>query len=191
MDLVKTHVSRSWMLATFLPLLVQSQLLGQDVPPGDSAGFNHSRMTHHLEVGFNAIGAGLGYRYQWFPFLSTDAVVSVANPGAALGVTVSALWMFYVQGVVGTGSYDNPSTPDGPAPIKPTYLYGWNAGVHFPIAPKKTRLYFIFAFGQLKYVQDHYQYNGGGFLVGPPPTPLYRTETKVVEVFSLGLGTSF
>jgi len=182
---------RFWTLAAFLPLSFQSTVFGQSVTSVDTVSFDHSRTTHHVEAGFNALGAGLTYRYQLFPWLSADALASGSSPGIAMGVTVSPLGMFFVQGIVGTGTYEDAVTVDGPPAFKPTYLYGWIAGTHLPIAPKRTRLYFIFAFGQLKYVQNHYNYNGGGFMIGPPATPLYRTETRVAETISVGLGLSF
>ena len=191
MLLLRADIARFRILAALFLLLGQTKLLGQDIPTADSTGIVHGLLTHHVEAGFNAIGAGLEYRYQWIPFLSTDAMASLSKAGVALGVTFSPMWIFFLQGVVGAGSYEEAVATDGPPAFKPTYLYGWNAGFHFPLAPKKTRLYFIFAFGQLNYVQDHYHYNGGGFLIGPPPTALYRTETRVAEVFSIGLGLSF
>jgi hypothetical protein len=188
---LKAYSQRFWMLALFVQLTSQSEVFGEIVPGGDTAVVHHATLTHHAEVGLNALGAGLEYRYQWFPFLSTDAVVSVLRPGSALGLTVSPVWLLFVQGIVGTGEYAEASATDGPPAFKPSYMYGWIAGTHMPIAPKKTRLYFIFAFGEIKYVQSHYQYNGGGFIIGSPPAPLYRTERRVEEVFSIGLGISF
>ena len=173
--------------------ILRPNLHGQEAAQKDSATeIRHSLLTHHVEAGINALGAGLDYRYQWVSFLSTDAVVSLARPGVGFGITFSPLWIFYIQGVAGTGSpYEEAVTTDGPPPFRPRYLYGWNAGFHIPIAPKSTRLYFIFAVGQLKYVQNHYQYNGGGFTIGPPTEPLYRTETRATEVVSIGFGISF
>lgn len=187
----RSKIVQFLLVTVTIPFLVPPRLLGQEIPRGDTLGFDHTRLTHHAEVGINALGGGLVYRYQWFSFFSTDAIVSVSRPGAALGLTFSPGWIFFVQGVVGTGEYKEAIALDGPPAFKPSYLYGWDAGFHIPIAPKKTRLYFIFAFGQLRYVQHHYNYNGGGFIVGPPPAPLYRTETRAVEVFSIGLGMSF
>jgi hypothetical protein len=187
----KANFARGWILAALFLLLGQTRLLGQEILAEDSTRIVHGLLTHHVEAGFNALGAGLEYRYQWFPFLSSDVMASLSKPGVAFGVTFSPMWIFFLQGVVGAGSYEAAVATDGPPPFKPTYLYGWNAGFRFPLAPKKTRVYFIFAFGQLKYVENHYHYNGGGFLIGPPPTALYRTETRVAEVFSIGLGMSF
>jgi hypothetical protein len=148
-------------------------------------------MTHHLEAGINTVGAGLEYHYQWIPFLSTDVVLSLASPGIGFGLTLSPVWILFVQGVIGRGSHEEPPALDGPPGFKADYLYGWRAGFRLPINPRRTRLYFIIGVGQVKNVQNHYQYTGGGFIVGPRPTPLFRTETRMAEVYSIGFGLSF
>jgi hypothetical protein len=187
----KSIVLRSMVLGLTLPFAITSAADAQDSTESEPVRIDHARLPHHFEAGLNVLGAGLEYRYQWFSFFSTDAVASLETPGVAAGLTFSPMWIFYVQGVVGTGAYREEAVVlDGPPAFKPAYFYGWDAGFHIPLMPTKTRLYFIFAFGQLKYVQPHYNYNGGGFIVGPPPTPLYRTETRTRDIFSIGLGMS-
>ncbi len=189
---VKAALLRSavWVAATMFAGSLD--LVAQQHSGEDSVALDNVRMTHHLEAGLNALGAGLECRYQWYSFLSTDVIASADAPGVAAAMTISPLWIFYFQGVVGTGAFKKViAIADGPPPFKPSYLYGWNAGFHFPIAPKKSLIYVIFGFGQLKFVQSNYNYNGGGFIVGPPPVPKYRKETRSAEVFSIGLGVSF
>ncbi len=184
-----------WLLANsgLMLLFVVTYLRSQSLVQGDTVGrLDHSRMLHHVEVGLNSLGVGLEYRIQWTPFVSTDALVSMMQPGIAIGVTATPLWIFFVQGVAGIGSsYAEIQLPDGPPPFKPDYLYGWSGGVRIPIMPRKTRLYFIAGVGGQKYVQNHYQYSGGGFVVGPPPQVRYRQETRGSEVYTIGLGMSF
>ena len=191
MLLLKADVARIWILAALFSLLDQTRLLGQDIPAGDSVRFNYGRMKNHVEVGINALGVGLEYRRQWLPVLSTDALLSLDKPGVGLGITFSPYWIVFVQGVVGTGSYEDVPAADGPAQFKPNYQYGWKVGIHVPVSPTKSGIFFTIAAGQLKFVQNQYQYNGGGLIIGPPPTPLYRTETRTAEVFSVGFGLSF
>ena len=185
------RIRRYWLLTAYATFVVEPSLGAQGVAEDDSGRCNHSKLANHVEGGLNALGAGVEYRYQWFPFFSTDVVASLSEPGIAAGITFSPVWFFFVQGVFGEGEYDDGVTLDGPPAFKPSYLYGWNAGFHVPVLPTKTRLYFILSFGQLKYVQDHYNYNGGGFLVGPQPELLYRTERRTAEVVSVGVGISF
>jgi hypothetical protein len=158
----------------------------------DSVRVESSSSRHALEVGINQLGVGIDYRYHWFSWVSTDAVLSASEPGIAVGLTVLPIPFFFVQGVLGVGAYSGESiATDGPPAFKPDYLVGWKAGIHVPLAPKKSRMYLTFAGGRSMSVQNKYQYNGGGFLMGPPPAPLYRAETRFAEVFSISLGFPF
>ena len=189
---LNTMVWRCVVIILALPSAMSSAVDAQDSTESEPVRTDHAHLRHHLEVGWNALGPGIEYRYQWFPSFSTDALTDLDVPRAAVGVTFSPLWIFFVKGVLGAGEYGKDTgIADGPPALHPTYLYGWDAGFHFPISPAKTRVYFVFAFGQLRFVQNHYHYNGGGFVVVPPPAPLYRTETRTAEVFSIGCGWSF
>ena len=185
------HVHKVWIRAVLLTITSCVFLHGQENPTNDSANAVRSSGDHRMELGINALGAGIEYRHQLQSFLSLDAIASAHRPGAAIGATMSVFSFFVLQGVFGTGTFEEAMSTDGPPAFKPNYLYGWKAGIQFPVAPRKTDLYVLFAAGQLKYVQSHYQYNGGGFLIGTPPPPAYRKETRVREIFSVGLGFRF
>ncbi len=184
-------VLRLLIRALSLTTLTCIVLYGQDNLPDDSTNSDRSPGVRRMELGINSLGAGVEYRYQLQSFLSMDAMVSIQRPGVAIGATVSLLSFFILQGMFGNGAFEDAQATDGPPAFKPNYLYGWKAGIQFPIAPRKTDLYILFAAGQLKYVQSHYQYNGGGMILGPPPVPRYRRETRVAEVFAVSLGIRF
>jgi hypothetical protein len=166
-------------------------LSGQPQLSNDSVGTGARVNVHRLQFGLNALGAGIEYRYQVFQFVSADAVLSALRPGAAIGVTVWPVSFVFVQGVFGTGNWEEMPAPDGPAPFKPDYIYGWKAGLQIPIAPRKSTFFVQFGAGQLKYVQRHYLYNSAGLILEPPPARLYRRETRITEVFALSLGFCF
>jgi hypothetical protein len=166
-------------------------LTGQSPLSDDTIRTSSRTNLHRLQFGLNALGAGIEYRYHLLSFVSADAVVSGVRPGAAVGVTLSPISLLFVQGVFGKGSWEEMPVPDGPGPFKPDYVYGWKAGLQIPIAPRKSTMYVQFGAGQLKYVQGRYLYNSAGFILEPPPSPKYRRETRVAEIFALSLGFCF
>ncbi|HTP13898.1 MAG TPA: hypothetical protein VMM37_09710 [Bacteroidota bacterium] len=160
----------------------------QSKPPADSLGTGLEATPHRLEFGLNALGLGIEYRYYFLSFASADAVLSGVRPGAALGVTLSPLSLVVVQGIYGTGKWEEAPIADGPPALKPDYVYGWMAGLHIPFAPERSPVYLQFGGGQLIYVQRHYLYNVYGLIVPPPPVPLYRREVRKTGAFILSLG---
>ncbi len=180
--MLKTISPKIWQVAVLMSFPFESSLLGQDFAAEDSTRTEHAQMVHHVEAGINPVGILVEYRYQWMPYFSTDAMISPFSPAIGMGVTLSPIWFFFVQGVLGKGTDKEQWTLDWPPGFKADYFYGWNAGVRLPINPMKTRVYILLGVGQTKYVQKRYQYNGGGFLIGPPPAPLYRTETRLTEI---------
>jgi hypothetical protein len=178
-------------LTIVITVVVAGLISGQQKLSQDSAGLGTKANYHSLQFGLIALGAGIEYRYQFFDFVSADAVLSAERPGAAIGLTLTPISFVFVQGVFGKGEWKEMPIADGPPVLKPDYLYGWKAGLQIPVAPRKSTIYVQFGAGQLKYVQNHYLYNSGGFIVQPPPAPLYRKETRVAEVFALSLGFRF
>ncbi|MGB2868009.1 MAG: hypothetical protein WBD36_06140 [Bacteroidota bacterium] len=143
---------------------------------------------HRIELGLNTMGIGLEYRYQVCSFLSSDAVLSVSHPGVGAGITLNPISFVFFQGVFGKPWFKEEAAADGPPGFSPDYAYAWRAGIHFPIGPGASRIYVVFSGGRLTMVQRKYQYNGGGFIVGPPQSPAYRTESRREEVFAVSLG---
>ena len=179
------------LLPTLSATILLASILGsQPKLPDDALETGLQTTPHRLQFGLNALGLGIEYRYDLFSFVSADAVLSGLRPGAAIGMTLSPISLVFVQGVFGTGAWEEMAAPDGPAPLRPDFVYGWKAGLQITLAPRISPIYVQFGGGQLKYVQRHYLYNSAGFILHPPPPPLYRRETRMIEVFILSLGFS-
>ncbi len=176
---------------------VSAMLLGFDVLRGqDTLAFDATiatqlRKSHHIEIGVNTIGAGIEYQYQVVSFVSADAILSLRQPGAGLGLTFTPVSFFFIQAAIGTVQFENAPSADGPPPFRPDYAYGWKAGFRIPIAPKRSSLYVLVGVGQLTYIEKNYQFNGGGWILSPPPEPQYREEIRMRDIVALGIGYTF
>jgi hypothetical protein len=157
----------------------------------DSSSTASKQYFHHVEFGINAIGLGLEYRAQWFSIMSTDVVASLEQPGIGAGISFSTYGIFFLQGVLGVGGYNERTVIDGPGPFKPDFAYGWKAGVHVPLPRKLSNIFFTLGFGQMKYIQDRYRYTGGLIIASEPIEPAYRREIRIREMISVGFGMSF
>ncbi len=147
---------------------------------------------HSVEVGLITMGGGVEYRYEVIPFMSTDVVFSAGPPGIAVGLSLVPLTYVFAQGVYGTTSYGEVAASDGPAEFISDYAYGWRAGVHIPLNPKKRSFFLVISGGDLWLVQNTYCSNCGGFLTSPPvSTPEYRKETRHFQMYGFGIVYKF
>jgi hypothetical protein len=149
-------------------------------------------LKHEIELGINSLGIGIGYYYHWFIFLSSDIVISLKQPGIAVGTTLSLYNFLFLQGVFGKSTSEEHQACDGPPSFKPDYAYGWRTGVYIPLFPKIGRYYLIIAGGNFWEVQKSYCYTCGGFAYeNVVINPMYRTKIRQVEKYSFGLSVRF
>ncbi|MBI4428596.1 MAG: hypothetical protein HY562_05715 [Ignavibacteriales bacterium] len=157
-----------------------------------AVGEEETTKKHSIEFGLNTLGAGVEYRYEVIPFVSTDVVFAAGPPGIGVGLSLVPLTYVFAQGVYGASSYQEVATVDGPAEFRPDFAYAWRAGVHVPLNPKRGSFFLVLSGGDVWLVQNEYCSNCGGFLTGPPPAaPEYRKETKHFQVYGFGLVYKF
>ena len=142
--------------------------------------------TNLVEIGLNGLGIGVEYHYCGNKYFSLDVIVSSIRPGLALGSSFTPISFVFIQGFVGTKSL----TPEPNYAIHPdvqqnfdvtavnpgapfTMTYGWRAGIHFPIVPRKHTLFVSLA-------------GGDGFVVRKGSDVINK-----VEIFSAGLVIKF